>query len=354
MGVAATIAAAMLDPARVADAFALGRPQGPPAPVPGAWSNRLWRLETELGQFAVKELRGSVEAETAGWSQRLRVAMAVERAAWAAGTILMAEPLVATGSGGWLAEVATAGERRATVRCHHWVQGVPATAVAPSSAMAADVGRSLAAIHTLGLAAPGTTATGLAPLSFAAWRQTVTQTRQAGLPWAGELADLTPLVDQLTQRLRALRREGRPMLLSHRDLDPKNAVVRPDRRVALLDWDYAGPTLAASELLVTALSFAGGATEPDTACIRAFVQAYLGAGGQVEPPDLLDTAPIHQEGLSWLWLNVDRCLGRRVQDQADRQLAHRLAPQLIRSFAAELETIDRWASRLLEQQGQSG
>jgi Ser/Thr protein kinase RdoA (MazF antagonist) len=293
--------------------------------VPGAWPNRLWRLETEQGRFAIKELRGSTEVD--GWSQRLQVTMTVERAAWTAGAIPMAEPMTAVGSGGgWLAEVATTTGQRVTVRCHRWVPGTPATAVAPSPAMAADVGRSLAALHALGLAAPATTATGLVSLSLAAWHQTVTQTRRAGLAWAGELAGLTPLVEQLTQRLQALQRQGRPMLLSHRDLDPKNAVVRPDQRVALLDWDYAGPILAASELLVTALSFAGGTLQPDAACVRACVRGFLDAGGHVQPPDLLDTAVIHQESLAWLWLNVDRCLGRRLRDPADQQLGQRLAP----------------------------
>ena len=345
------IAVTMLDPAHLAEAFALGQPQGPLAPVPGAWSNRLWRLETEQGRFAVKELRGPPAAGR--WADRLQVAMTVERAAWTAGTIPMAEPMPTATGGGWLAEVATTTGERVTVCCHRWVPGIPATAVAPNPAMAADVGRSLAAIHALGLAGPATTATSLAGLSLAAWDQTVTQARRAGLPWAGELGGLTTLVEQLAQRLQALQGQGRRMVLSHRDLDPKNAVVRPDRRVAVLDWDYAGPILAGSELLVTALSFAGGPLQPDAAGLRACVRGFLDAGGQVQPPDLLDTAAIHQESLDWLWLNVDRCFGRRLRDPADHQLGQRLAPQLLDAFAAEVATIDRWAGRLLERPGQS-
>jgi hypothetical protein len=213
--------------------------------------------------------------------------------------------------------------------------------------------RSLAAIHALGLAGRETTATGLVPLSLAAWHQTVTQAHRAGLAWAGELAGLTPLVEQLTERLQALQGQARPMVWSHRDLDPKNAVLRPDRRVALLDWDYAGPILAAGELLVTALSFAGGTLQPDAGCVRACVGGFLDAGGHLQPPDLLDTAMIHQESLNWLWLNVDRCLGRRLRDPADQQLGQRLAPQLLDAFAAEVATVDRWAGRLLERSGQS-
>ncbi|HEX8132956.1 MAG TPA: phosphotransferase, partial [Actinomycetes bacterium] len=313
--------------------------------VPGAWSNRLWRLETEAGRFAVKELRGTAGPAAHGWRRHLQVPMRVELAAWTAGTIPMAEP-IAAGTGGWLAEVPATGGRRAAVRCHRWVPGVPATAVAPGPEMAADVGRSLAAIHALGLPAPETTATGLAPLSPAAWRRTVAATRRTGLSWAGELAGLTPLVEALAERLEALRRQGRPMLRSHRDLDPKNAVVRPDGTVALLDWDYAGPTLAASELLATAVSFAGGAGEPDAACVHACVRGYLDAGGRAQAPDLLDTATIHQESLAWLWLNVDRCLGRRLRDQTDARLARHLVQELIGSFATEVATIDGWASRL--------
>jgi Ser/Thr protein kinase RdoA (MazF antagonist) len=341
----------MFDPARLAGAFALGQPQGPLAPVPGAWSNRLWRLETEQGRFALKELRRPAAASEG--RSRLQVAMTVEGVAWTAGIIPMAEPMPAATGAGWLAEVKTTDGQRATVRCHRWVPGTPATAVAPSPAMAADVGRSLAAIHALGLAAPETTATGLVPLSLADWHHTVTRARRAGLAWAGELAGLTGLVEQLAQRLQALQGQARRMVLSHRDLDPKNAVVCPDRRVALLDWDYAGPILATSELLVTALSFAGGTLQPDAACVRACVRGFLDAGGRIQPPDLLDTAAIHQESLAWLWLNVDRCLGRRLRDPADQQLGQRLTPQLLGSFAAQVATVDRWAGRLLDQPGSS-
>ena len=93
----------MFDSTRVAEAFVLGRPHGPLAPVPGAWSNP------------------------------------------------MAEPMPAA-TGGWLAEVATTTGERVTVRCHRWVPGTPATAVAPNPAMAADVGRSLAASELLATA----------------------------------------------------------------------------------------------------------------------------------------------------------------------------------------------------------
>jgi Phosphotransferase enzyme family len=334
-----------LDPARVAGAFGLGEPRGPLVAVPGAWSNRLWRLETERGEFAVKELRGSAAAP--GWRRRLRDAMAVERAAWAAGTVPMARP-VAAAAGGWLAEVATTSGGHATLRCHRWVPGTPAAGLAPSPALAADVGRSLAAIHALGLPAPATTADGVAPLPLAAWERLVAEARRARLAWAGELAGLAPLVRELAERLEALRRAGRRMLRSHRDLDPKNAVVRPDARVALLDWDYAGPVPPAAELLGTALSFAGGAAgEPDAACVGACVHGYLDAGGRPQAPDLLDAAFLHREGLDWLWRNVDRCLGRRLDDPGDLPLARRLAPRLVGSFPAEVATVDRWAGRLL-------
>jgi hypothetical protein len=83
------------------------------------------------------------------------------------------------------------------------------------------------------------------------------------------------------------------------------------------------------------------------------VGGFLDAGGHLQPLDLLDTAAIHQESLDWLWLNVDRCLGRRLRDPTDQQLGQRLAPQLLDAFAAEVATIDRWAGRLLERPGQS-
>src|SRR5579863_1883583 len=68
----------------------LGTPKGPMTRVPGKSSNRLYRLETDQGSFAVKELN----LVDRGWRYHADVVYRFERAAFAAG-IPMPEPLYA-------------------------------------------------------------------------------------------------------------------------------------------------------------------------------------------------------------------------------------------------------------------
>lgn len=106
-----------------------------------------------------------------------------------------------------------------------------------------------------------------------AYDATVDEAVATARDWAPLLMSLRPLVEELRSEFENLRDRAEPMLVMHRDVNPKNAVQRGDGVVALVDWDYAGPVLPASELLGVALSFAGGPSDADEDCVSACIDA---------------------------------------------------------------------------------
>lgn len=307
-----------------------------PRALDEAWSNYVFSVRTESGRYAVKLFRHDPGAG-------LRSAMPVEAIALGTGSVPMAKPVATSDTGSWLAELET-DEGRWWARCHEWVDGTPSSTLEPTVEKVRDVGRSVGILHALHL--DGGDTAQLPSVDRARWQRNVSAATAAGVAWAAELAALTPLVDDLATRLSRLRGERRPMRLSHRDLDPKNAVVRPDGRVAITDWDYAGPVVPGVELVVAAMSFSGG-RNADRGLVEEFVAAYRSSGGDAPPPDTLAmTTEAAIESLSWLLLNVERCLDPATGD--DFEGRHGLTYELIASFGANVDALVAIAHRVAQ------
>ncbi|MGH3481208.1 MAG: hypothetical protein ACRDQD_30870, partial [Nocardioidaceae bacterium] len=97
------------DPASVLRTFALGREVLSIQPVPAAWSNRVYRLRTDRGEFAVKQLLNPWRDPR--WMEWLDEAWRFELAALDAG-VAMPEPVPNPATGHWLGQVDAYTQRR--------------------------------------------------------------------------------------------------------------------------------------------------------------------------------------------------------------------------------------------------
>ena len=261
----------------------LGTPAGPMIRVMGKGSNRIYRLGTDQGSFAVKELHAESDLTV-----RHEDVFRLEQAAFAAG-VPMPEPIAAD----------------AEVVVHRWVEGerVPEEPVSP--AFAFEIGAILARIHALDVPWPTAPPTVPAPRD---WRELAEQSVATGQPWAAELVDHVEVFLAIADFTERCERPG-PVVLTHRDIHPWNLLVRDDRPV-LLDWEIAGMLDLASELGSTALSLSKGPgfDDIDPAVFCSVLDGYVAGGGVVPPA-----------GPSWFvfmisgWLgftrrNVRRCL----------------------------------------------
>ncbi|MFF3002151.1 phosphotransferase family protein [Kitasatospora sp. NPDC057940] len=300
----------------------LGVPIGPMIRVHGGFANRMYRLDTDQGSFAVKELN-LVDRR---WAYRAEDVFSFERAAFAAG-IPMPEPISADDH----------------TLVHRWVEGEKVPEAPVPTAYAFEIGEILARIHALDVA--WTRAPAEEPISRD-WPELAARAAATGQPWADELAAHVETFLAIAHFVDTCDRPG-PAVLTHRDVQPWNLLAREGRPV-VLDWELSGMLDLSGELGSTALSLAKGsgfdAIEP--AVFRSVLDGYVAGGGRLPP-----------SGPSWFvfmiggWLghtrwNILRCLaGVEASTGPDLALSHESARNGVRGLPdlfgrlPELETL---------------
>ncbi|GAA1892879.1 phosphotransferase family protein [Asanoa iriomotensis] len=283
----------------------LGVPVGPMVRVGGGFANRMYRLDTDQGSFAVKELN----LLDRRWAYRAEDVFRFERAAFAAG-IPMPEPISAS----------------RTTLVHRWVEGEKMPEAPVSPAYAFEIGQILARLHALDVAWPRVEEDPT-PADWPDLAERATATRQ---PWAGELTAQVETFLAIAHFVDTCERPG-PVVLTHKDIQPWNLLAR-DGRPVVLDWELSGMLDLSGELGSTALSLAKGpGIEPGV--FRSVLDGYVAGGGALPPP-----------GPSWFvfmiggWLgftrwNILRCLaGVEPGTGPDLALSHESARNGIRGL----------------------
>ncbi|MGH8965666.1 MAG: phosphotransferase family protein, partial [Actinomycetes bacterium] len=237
----------------------LGTPIGPMIRVHGGFANRMYRLDTDQGSFAVKELNLGDRR----WAYHVEDVFRFERAAFVAG-IPMPEPI-------------SAGH---DTLVHRWVEAekVPEAPVSPAYAF--EIGEILARIHALDVAWTNVPIEDPTPRDWPELAERATATRQ---PWAAELASQVETFLAIARFVDTCERPG-PVVLTHRDIQPWNLLARESRPV-VLDWELSGTLDLSSELGSTALSLAKGPGFDDIkpAIFRSVLDGYVAAGGVLPP-----------------------------------------------------------------------
>jgi aminoglycoside phosphotransferase (APT) family kinase protein len=262
----------------------LGTPIGPMIRVHGGYANRMCRLDTDQGSFAVKELN-LVDRRA---PYRVEDVFRFEQAAFAAG-IPMPEPISASHD----------------TLVHRWVEGETVPEAPVSAAYAFEIGEILARIHALDVA---WTDGSIEDPTARDWPELAGRAAATGQPWADELASRVGTFLAIAEFVDACERPG-PVVLTHKDIQPWNLLVREGRPV-VLDWELSGMLDLAGELGSTALSLAKGPGFDDIrpAIFRSVLDGYVAGGGALPPA-----------GPSWFvsmiggWLghtrwNILRCL----------------------------------------------
>ncbi|WP_305788321.1 phosphotransferase family protein [Symbioplanes lichenis] len=238
------------------DLARLGTPTGPPVRISGGFANRMYRLDTDQGSYAVKELNLR--------PYRVEDVFRFEQAAFAAG-IPMPEPIAAS--------------RHTLV--HRWVEGEKVPEEPVPQAYAYEVGEILARLHALDVAwAPG-------PAEEPAardWPELAGRATATGQPWAAGLTAHAETFSAIARLVDTCERPG-PVVLTHRDIQPWNLLSRRGRPV-VLDWELSGQLDLSGELGSTALSLAKGPGFDDIRpeVFRAVLDGYAAAGGVLPPP----------------------------------------------------------------------
>ncbi len=284
----------------VAAAFGLGRALAPMRCAAGGEQATIWRLETTLGSFAVRQPRRGFEVRADG------VDIAFQEAVFAQTGMLMPRPV--RRPGGEL--VVSVGDH--VVRVATWVDLLP-----PDTGLdARRVGELLAALHQVDFTAPGDVDPWYwAPVGEQAWQSHAERLAAAGAPFADAFRAAVPGLVELERLLEP----PRVTRICHCDLWADNLLRTPNGDLCVIDWDNSGPADPSHELGMLMYEFGLG----DAERMRALYQAYVDAGGpaRLTRPGQL-TMVIAQFGHFWeqaaeCWLDLEATDGER-QHQEDR------------------------------------
>ncbi len=236
----------------------IGEPTVPMVRIRGGLLNRMWRVETNQGVFAVKELTRDRD-----WVYFHDDIFRLELAAFSAG-IPMPEPLSADD----------------TTLVHRWVEGSKVPEEPVSESFAFEIGELLARLHSLDVEWPHP----LVEISVTNdWADLAEQAVDTGQPWADEFVSAVDSFVAISVFVDACARTG-PVVLTHRDINPRN-LLNAGGHPILLDWEVAGRAYLAAELGATALNVAKGADfdhiEPTV--FGAVLDGYVAGGGTLPP-----------------------------------------------------------------------
>ncbi|HET7030885.1 MAG TPA: phosphotransferase [Candidatus Limnocylindrales bacterium] len=312
------------DAREAASAFGLGAVSGPVVPSARGELGRIWRLVTDRGTWALKELfepgPGAAEAATADVAFQ-------ERAL--AGGIPMPRPIVAR-DGAALVEVGPAADRR-WVRIYTWVELRGRDAVAPLDEVASILGR----LHAL--APPDDRPIDpwfREPPERARLEALVERAAQADVPWASTLEGLVPIVLETTDAVGRPAPEPDDRRTCHLDYNAENVLVDASGSVCVVDWENSGPALVEGELASAVAQFAAQAE-----LVAPFLRAYAAAGG---PARLRDRASFALTAI--VDANLVETYARRALQAGDPEDRERAAYWIgdIAANAFTLERIDAW------------
>ncbi|MEX0667608.1 MAG: phosphotransferase [Acidimicrobiia bacterium] len=239
----------------VAAAFGLGKAINDLDPVARGEQGRVWRLDTELGSYAVKM---SIEPQTEADAE----ADVYQEAILAEANISMPHPIRST-SGSVLA---IAGSDQ--VRVYEWIDLLPTDAgVDP-----AVVGQTVASIHRVRHEParplhPWYTD----PVGASTWQDLSGRVTASKAPFADAFAAAVPMLIALE----GLIEPPANLQNCHRDLFADNILPMARGGICVIDWENCGLEDPSQELAVVMFDFTVG----NPARSRRLHDAYVGAGG---------------------------------------------------------------------------
>jgi Ser/Thr protein kinase RdoA (MazF antagonist) len=242
--------------AQIADCFGLGARVQAMSVAARGQQGRVWRLDTEVGTWAVKELLVRQREEDAA------VDVAYQEVVLAAGTVVMPRP-VRSENGHVLLELA--GHQ---VRAYGWVDLLPADYTFDPTV----VGTALAAIHRIRRTVSGPVHPWYTdPVGRARWTELGRQVEAVAAPFADAFATEIPYLVALEEFLEP----STELQICHRDLWADNMLPTPAGELCVIDWENCGAGTPGHEIPMSLFDFGQG----DQRRVALLYQAYVDSGG---------------------------------------------------------------------------
>lgn len=284
--------------------FNLGAPiESEPSPVNGGLLHRMWKLNTNKGTFAVKELDANIMTRD-GSHGRYNYTETFARYITSNSDIKASIALEVNNSHIY--------EKNGIIlMVYPWVLGSQVDLYQISTQQAYEIGKVIGWIHSLHASnkyLPDNQYE-ITKFSNEHWDYIISETIQQVLICSSLLEFYVGQIKQWNNQYQPSPNAN--LVISHRDIDPKNVLWNNDRPT-IIDWESAGYINPAEDLITTALNWSGiPGLRFNAANFKSLIQGYYESGSLLKLEDINQVfGNIIGGMLSWLEYNISRCINK--------------------------------------------
>jgi thiamine kinase-like enzyme len=278
----------------------IGTPQHELSRVYGGFHHKMWRLETDRGSYAVKQLSADTDLSQADVIEHYNVAEVI--AEMFSGYGLSAVFALKRGAY-YLQLLESVG-----YLVYPWTNAVAVGKNEITEIHAHEIARVLAKIHGANIHVPRLTEQPLDIRPEDKILLLVQRAVECNVHGAVVLKEQLPtLLNMVDAQRTAVQLLQRHRVISHGDLDHKNVLWSDSGNPVIIDWESARRMNPTHEILLEALDWSGITSTFQHGLFEKFISSYKEAGGVIEG-DLIQASfdCILGDWLNWLMYNVGR------------------------------------------------
>ncbi len=290
----------------------LGVPGAELTPVSGGFHHSMWRLDTDRGSYAVKQLADDMDMADPATVKQIN-ATEVTACEFSRKGIPALHALHRDHQHLHLLD----GEGYLV---YPWTNAVACDRNGVGEHHAIVVARILAKMHHSDIQVPQLRDVPAFPVTADRVIDLVQLAKQRNVRYSDILHDrIEDLLRIVELHAPALAQLEQHQVISHGDLDHKNILWDENGEPLLIDWESARRLNPSYELLLEALDWGGITASFDTRPFTAVLQAYVDAGGVIVA-EMIPAASDAIQGawVGWLLYNVGRAVG--LQDHRQRSI----------------------------------
>lgn len=310
--------------------------------VTGGLSHRMYKVETDKGIYAVKELNSGVMKREKAYlnfvfSEKV-TGIAKENGISAIGALKLNNDIMVKIDDSYF-------------MVFEWLEGKILKAEEITDKHCEIIGKTLAQIHNINFSKIEDDERKCIEIDFFDWNKYIKPAEEQNKPYIKELKENIELLYELnTNSVKALDYAKNNLVISHTDLDRKN-VMWQDEKAFIIDWEASGYINPTIELIQVAWYWSGGDIEnidynKFEKVIESYKQYYK--GNIDKNVDILINADVYG-GLAWLDYNLKRslCIENKY-DNEEIKLAENEVIQSLKEIKYNVSQFDKMIEILNE------
>ena len=226
-----------------------------------------------------------------------------------------------------------------------WIEGNTLALSEVTTEHTKQIGKIVASIHKANIKLHDLQKPEIHFISEEHWYSLMHEALNNQLPWAAAAKiNLPNLIAWSHAYQKAKQQLNKQLIISHKDIDPKNVLWCNDTSPVLIDWEGAGFVNPTEEIINVAMEWAG-MTEIlfRETIFSAVIEGYCNNSGHIIESEMHDALyGLIGNCLAWLEFNMSRSLDSKQFDSAAQKLGIEETEMTLKKLNFLAENVDRF------------